>query len=74
MEITRTGVYLKRTDYFLTVSTYSSHLVMPFSHNQKLQCVGGGNKPLEFAVMFTPPPVWAYIPLPHSLLQMTGKV
>lgn len=34
---------LKRTDYFLTVSTYSSHLVMPFSHNQNVS-VGGGNK------------------------------
>lgn len=41
MEITRTWVCLRRTDYFLTVSAYPSHLVMPFSHNQKLQCWGG---------------------------------
>ena len=41
MEIIRMGVYLKKADYFLTVSTYSSHLVMPFSHNQKLQCGAG---------------------------------
>lgn len=63
MEIIRMGVYLKKADYFLTVSTYSSHLVMPFSHNQNLQC-GAGISPC-FALMSTPARVWAYITLPH---------
>lgn len=33
-------IYVKGSDYFSIVSTYSLHLVMPFSHNQKLQCWG----------------------------------
>lgn len=64
MEITRKRVYLKRADCFLTVSAYSSHLVTPFSHNQKLQC-WGKNKPLRFTAVFTPPPISVCIPHPQ---------
>lgn len=67
-------IYVKGSDYFPTVSTYSLHLVMPFSHNQKLQCWGKKNKPLEFTVMFTLPSASAGNPLHSSLHQMTGNV
>lgn len=66
-------IYVKGSDYFSTVSTYSLHLVRPFGHNQKLQWWGKKINPQSLLSC-------SHLPLPQLVIpsilrcHMTGNV